>query len=182
MFAARRETGIRANIVRPFNTYGPAMRTDDGRVIPAMISAAIGGRPLLIHGNGQQTRSFCYVSDLVDGLMRILLDEELDGQIFNLGNPHEITVLELAERIVELTGRASAMEFTDPRPGDPERRRPIIKRMQERYGWEPRVALGDGLRQTIRAFKDAGATPVPASHPDLVEENPKPARDVVGAA
>ena len=157
VFASRRETGVRANIVRPFNTYGPAMRADDGRVIPEMISAAIAGRPLIVHGNGQQTRSFCYVSDLVDGLMRLLLDKDLDGQIFNLGNPHEITVLELAERIAELTGGSSPLEFTDPRPGDPERRRPVIKRMRDRYGWEPRVPLGDGLRQTIRAFKELDA-------------------------
>ena len=157
LFATRRETGIRANVVRLFNTYGPAMRRDDGRVIPEMISAALAGRPLVVHGNGMQTRSFCFVSDLVDALLHVLLDPALDGEVLNIGNPHEITVRELAQHIVELTETDWQLRFTSARPGDPERRRPVIDKIQARYGWEPRVHLRDGLRATIRAFRVAKA-------------------------
>ena len=87
VFAARRETGVRASVVRPFNTYGPDMRRDDGRVIPEMISVALLGRPVVVHGTGHQTRSFCYVSDLVDGLIHVISDADADGRIFNIGNP-----------------------------------------------------------------------------------------------
>jgi nucleoside-diphosphate-sugar epimerase len=157
VFASRRETGVRANVVRLFNTYGPGMRRHDGRVIPEMVSAALAGRPLPVHGNGTQTRSFCYVSDLVAGLLHVLEDRELDGEVFNVGNPAEITVRELAERIVELTGRRSDIHYTSARPGDPERRRPVIDKIQARYGWEPRVELREGLRRTIEAFRTADA-------------------------
>jgi dTDP-glucose 4,6-dehydratase len=157
LFAARRERGTQANVVRLFNTYGPSMRRDDGRVIPEMVSAALAGRPLTIHGNGSQTRSFCYVSDLVAGLVHILGDQDLDGEVFNVGNPHEITVRELAEHIIELTGSTSEIRHTSARPGDPERRRPIIDKIQARYGWEPRVHLRDGIRLTIEAFREAEA-------------------------
>jgi nucleoside-diphosphate-sugar epimerase len=155
VFAARRETGVRANVVRLFNTYGPDMRRHDGRVIPEMVSAALAGRPLTVHGNGQQTRSFCYVSDLVRGLMHVMLDPELDGEVFNVGNPHEITVRELAEHIMDLTGNHAELRFTSARPGDPERRRPIIDKIQARYGWQPDVHLRDGLERTIAAFQEA---------------------------
>jgi nucleoside-diphosphate-sugar epimerase len=157
LFATRRETGIRANVVRLFNTYGPAMRRDDGRVIPEMISAALAGRPLVVHGNGMQTRSFCYVSDLVEGLLHVLLDPALDGEVLNIGNPHEITMRDLARHITELTESDGELRFTSARPGDPERRRPVIDRLQARYGWEPRVQLREGLRTTIHAFRIAEA-------------------------
>ena len=176
--AARHEGGLRANIVRPFNTYGPSMRRDDGRVIPEMISAALERRPLTIHGDGLQTRSFCYVSDLVAGLRHVLLDEEADGQILNIGNPREITMLDLARRIIHVSGGGGDVRFVDARPGDPERRRPIIKRMQTRYGWSPRVQLTDGLRQTVAAFR--GTVAVPNDDRPRVEDA-VPA-DVVGAA
>jgi dTDP-glucose 4,6-dehydratase len=155
VFAARRESNVRANVVRLFNTYGPDMRRNDGRVIPEMVSAALAGQPLTVHGNGQQTRSFCYVSDLVRGLMHVMLDPELDGEVFNLGNPHEITVRELAEHIMDLTGNHGELRFTSARPGDPERRRPIIDKIYARYGWEPAVHLRDGLQLTIEAFREA---------------------------
>ena len=155
LFATRRESGIRANVVRLFNTYGPAMRRDDGRVIPEMISAALAGRPLVVHGNGLQTRSFCYVSDLVDGLLHVLLDPTLDGEVLNIGNPHEITMRELARHITEITETDGQVRFTSARPGDPERRRPVIDRINDRYGWEPRVPLGEGLRATIASFRAA---------------------------
>ncbi len=148
---------MRANVVRLFNTYGPDMRRNDGRVIPEMVSAALAGRPLTVHGDGSQTRSFCYVSDLVRGLMHVMLDPELDGEVFNLGNPHEITVRELAEHIIELTGSDGELRFTSARPGDPERRRPVIDKIQGRYGWEPQVHLRDGLQLTIEAFQQAEA-------------------------
>jgi dTDP-glucose 4,6-dehydratase len=157
LFATRRERGTQANIVRLFNTYGPSMRRDDGRVIPEMVSAALNERPLTIHGDGSQTRSFCYVSDLVAGLIHVLRDEAIDGEIFNVGNPHEITMRELAEHIIELTGSSSGVRYTSARPGDPERRRPIIDKIQARYGWEPRVHLRDGIRLTIEAFRAAAA-------------------------
>jgi len=182
LFATRRETGVRANVVRLFNTYGPAMRRDDGRVVPEMISAALAGRPLVIHGDGRQTRSFCYVSDLVDGLRHVVLDPELDGAIFNIGNPAEITMRELAECIVELTGGHGELRFTGPRPGDPERRRPVIRRMQERYGWEPRVELRDGLSRTIQAFREAEAAATSGSPPRRTQAATAPIPDVVGAA
>jgi nucleoside-diphosphate-sugar epimerase len=153
LFAARRERGTQANVVRLFNTYGPSMRRDDGRVIPEMVSAALMGRPLTIHGNGSQTRSFCYISDLVAGLIHVIGDSELDGEIFNLGNPHEITVSELSEHVIELTGSSSEIHYTSARPGDPERRRPIIDKIQSRYGWEPRVHLREGIGLTIDAFR-----------------------------
>jgi len=155
VFATRKETALRANVVRLFNTYGPDMRRDDGRVIPEMVSAALAGRPLTIHGDGSQTRSFCYVSDLVRGLKHILLDPELDGEVFNVGNPHEITVRELAEHIVELTASRGGLRYVDARPGDPERRRPVIDKINGRYGWEPRIHLRDGLERTIAAFQAA---------------------------
>ena len=119
-----------------------------------MVSAALAGRPLVIHGDGSQTRSFCYVSDLVAALSTVIQDEKLDGEIFNIGNPHEITVRELAEHIFELTESDSELRFTSARPGDPERRRPVIDRISTRYGWEPRVALRDGLEATIASFRE----------------------------
>jgi dTDP-glucose 4,6-dehydratase len=137
------------------------MRRDDGRVIPEMVSAALAGRPLTIHGNGSQTRSFCYVSDLVAGLVHIISDGSIDGEIFNVGNPHEITVRELAEHILEATGSASELRFTSARPGDPERRRPIIEKIQQRYGWEPMVHLRDGIEMTVASFREA-EVPEPA--------------------
>jgi dTDP-glucose 4,6-dehydratase len=151
VFSARRVYGVRANVIRPFNTYGPGMRRDDGRAIPAMISAALDGTPMLVHGDGLQTRSFCYVSDMVAGMKQVLLDPELDGEILNIGNPAEVTVKELAQTILRLAGREGHLTFVDSRPGDPRRRRPVIDRMTERYGWRPRIGLEDGLRRTLQA-------------------------------
>ena len=151
IFSARRAYGVRANVVRLFNTYGPRMRRDDGRAIPEMIGAALDGRPVLVHGDGQQTRSFCYVSDLVAGLTYVLLDRALDGAILNIGNPAEITLRKLAEMILRLAGRDGNLAFIDARPGDPRKRRPVIDRMTQRYGWQPRVGLEQGLTETLRA-------------------------------
>jgi nucleoside-diphosphate-sugar epimerase len=150
--AARRENRIRANIVRPFNTYGPSMRRDDGRVIPEMISAALDGRPLTIHGDGLQTRSFCYVSDLVEGIVRLLRSDYDKGPV-NLGNPVEVTILQFAERIKALTGSRSEIVFRPLPEDDPKVRQPDIGRARAILGWEPKVDLDAGLEKTIEFFK-----------------------------
>jgi nucleoside-diphosphate-sugar epimerase len=152
LMSMRQTTGQRANIVRVFNTYGPRMRRRDGRVIPELLNAALAAQPLLIHGDGSQTRSFCYVSDLVEGLLQVTLDPELDGAIFNLGNPQELTILELAREIAALVRPDLELRFGPARPGDPGRRRPDINRIHERYGWRPRVPLREGLRRTIASL------------------------------
>jgi nucleoside-diphosphate-sugar epimerase len=150
--------GVRAAIVRVFNTYGPGMRMDDGRVVPELIAAALDGRPLTLHGDGLQTRSFMYVSDLVDGLMTVASDPDLDGQILNIGNPHEVTIAEIAERIVAATGSTSSIVRGPARVGDPQRRKPDIGRMVARYGWQPVVSLDIGLERTIAHVSRASTT------------------------
>ena len=152
VFAFREAAGVRANVVRVFNTYGRGMRRDDGRVIPEMITAALEGRPLLVHGDGSQTRSFCYVSDLVEALLHVALDPSLDGEVFNLGNPQEVSVLELAETIRRVVRPDAVIEYREPRPDDPTRRRPSISKVEARYGWSPKVMLRDGLRITAESF------------------------------
>jgi len=154
--AYRRTHGVDTAIVRIFNTYGPRMRPRDGRAIPTFIRQALRGEPLTVAGDGSQTRSVCYVSDLVDGLIRLLLSRE-PGPV-NIGNPHEIPVLELAERIRDLTGSGSSIEFI-PRPeDDPTVRQPDITLARTALGWEPQVVLDDGLKRTIDWF---------AEHPDV---------------
>jgi len=137
----RRVHGVRAAIVRLFNTYGPGMRLDDGRVIPELVAAALAGRPLPVHGDGGQTRSFQYVDDLVRALVAVGLDPFLDGLVLNIGNPHEVTMNELAGRIAALVPGAGPVQHVPGRPGDPQRRRPDISRMELRYGWGPEVDL-----------------------------------------
>ncbi len=152
VFAMRRARGVQANVVRIFNTYGPGMRYEDGRVIPEFLTAALAGKPLNVYGDGGQTRSFCYVSDLVDGLLHVALDGNLDGAILNIGNPEEFKIIQLAEAIKALTGSDSPIAHVSPRPGDPTRRRPDISLMRARYGWTPRVDLMEGLRLTSAAW------------------------------
>jgi nucleoside-diphosphate-sugar epimerase len=159
----RRVHGVHATIVRLFNTYGPGMRADDGRAIPEMVSAALDGRDLVIHGDGSQTRSFCHVDDLVDALLLVGLDRAADGEILNLGNPDEVTIRHLAAEIVRISGSDSEVRFDPRRPGDPERRRPDIGRVRARYGWEPRVGLEAGLRDTIDWFAARRAELQPSS-------------------
>jgi nucleoside-diphosphate-sugar epimerase len=153
IMAKRRTTGIRANIVRLFNTYGPRMRIDDGRAVPEMMTAAIEGHALVVHGDGSQTRSFCYVSDLVEGMLKVVLDSEIDGEVFNIGSSAETTIRELAEEIRRTVGSDSAIAFDERRPGDPERRRPDLAKIRARYGWHPTVTLADGLQLTAQAFE-----------------------------
>jgi dTDP-glucose 4,6-dehydratase len=145
--ANRRARGANTGIIRIFNTYGPGLRPNDGRVVSNFIAQALNGAPLTIYGDGRQTRSFCYVSDLVDGVLRMLTSDEA-GPI-NLGNPNEISILELAETIRRLTGSLSAFDFSPAPKDDPATRRPDIAKAGELLGWTPRVALADGLEPTI---------------------------------
>jgi dTDP-glucose 4,6-dehydratase len=149
--AYHRAYGLRTNIARIFNTYGPRMKLDDGRVVPSFLEQALRGKPVTVFGDGSQTRSFCYVSDMVEGLYRLMLSDE--RQPVNLGNPNEMTILEFAEYIRRLTGASSPIE-TRPLPeDDPRRRRPDISKARNILGWEPRVSLEDGLRKTIEYFR-----------------------------
>ena len=153
----RRVHGANVGIIRIFNTYGPRMNAADGRVVPAFIAAALANEPLPVHGDGTQTRSFFYVSDLVEGLLHVAFDREADGMVFNVGNPHEVTMLELAREVLQLTDTDGPIAFQPRGADDPERRRPDISRMRERYGWEPRVSLADGLRETVAYFRELQA-------------------------
>jgi dTDP-glucose 4,6-dehydratase len=142
---------VRTNIARIFNTYGPRMQLDDGRVVPAFIDQALQGKPVTVFGDGTQTRSFCYVSDLVDGLCRLMLSEE--RYPVNLGNPAEMTIREFAESVCRLTGAACVVEHHPLPEDDPKRRRPDITKARTLLGWEPRVGLEEGLRLTIDYFR-----------------------------
>jgi dTDP-glucose 4,6-dehydratase len=153
--AFHRTHGVRSTIARIFNTYGPRMQLDDGRVVPELIQHALNGKPLTVFGDGSQTRSFCYVTDMVDGLYRLLMSDE--RYPVNLGNPQETTILEFARHIQALTGSASPIVFEPLPADDPKRRQPDISKARRLLGWEPRVALDDGLRQTIGWFRAAGA-------------------------
>ena len=150
-----RTHGVDTRIVRIFNTFGPRMRPRDGRAIPEFISQALKGEPITVHGDGSQTRSFCYVSDLVDGIVRLLLSDDIHEPV-NIGNPNERTVLELAETIKALIGSASEITFTARPVDDPTQRRPDITRARELLGWKPQVELRDGLERTIGYFRSLG--------------------------
>jgi dTDP-glucose 4,6-dehydratase len=150
--AYHRYRDVDTRIIRIFNTYGPRMKLDDGRVVPQLIAQALCGRPLTIYGDGSQTRSFCYISDLLEGIGRAMqCGEHLP---INLGNPQEISILEFAHRIQRLTGCQSPIEF-HPRPvDDPKQRCPDISRARRLLGWEPKVGLEEGLRLTIDYFRN----------------------------
>ncbi|MCS7171644.1 MAG: SDR family oxidoreductase [Aquificaceae bacterium] len=150
--AYHREHGLDIRIARIFNTYGPRMRRDDGRVIPTFIEKALKGEPMPIYGDGSQTRSFCYVDDLVEGLFRLATAEGLDGEVVNLGNPQETTILELAKKVTEITGSHSSIEFLPSRPDDPPRRCPNIEKAKRLLQWQPVKDLEEGLRNTVRWF------------------------------
>ena len=151
--AYHRHHGVDVRIVRIFNTYGPHMRPDDGRVVSNFIVQALAGKPLTVHGDGSQTRSFCYVDDEVRGLLA-LLDSDHVGPV-NVGNPYEFTVLELADKVLAVTGSSSELRF-DPRPvDDPTQRQPDITLARRLLGWEPEVVLEDGLARTARWFAGA---------------------------
>ena len=151
VMAYHRTHGVRTNIARIFNTYGPRMALNDGRVVPAFIDQALRSQPFTIFGDGSQTRSFCYVADLVDGLIRLSRSDE--RYPVNLGNPAELTILEFAERIRRLMGSSLPM-IHEPLPeDDPRKRRPDISKAKRLLAWEPKVALEDGLKETVDYFK-----------------------------
>ena len=153
--AYHRYHGVDTRIARIFNTYGPRMRSDDGRVVSNFVTQALRGEPLTIYDDGSRTRSFCYVSDMVDGLYRLLLSDEVYP--VNLGNPNEMTILEFAHKVLEISGPSSEMVFiapTDERTkDDPQVRRPDISKAKRVLNWQPQVGLEEGLRKTIEEFK-----------------------------
>jgi dTDP-glucose 4,6-dehydratase len=149
--AYHRTHGLRTNIARIFNTYGPRMKLDDGRVVPAFIGQALRGEAVTIFGDGSQTRSFCYVSDLVDGIYRLMQSDE--RYPVNLGNPNEMTIREFAEHIRRLTGASSPVVYRALPEDDPKKRRPDISKARNLLGWEPRVPLEEGLRLTLDYFR-----------------------------
>ena len=150
--AYHRYHNVNTHIARIFNTFGPRMRLSDGRVVPNFIAQALQGQPLTVYGNGSQTRAFCYVSDLVEGLYRLLLADEHDP--VNIGNPREMTIVDFARIINDLTSNAAGIVFEDKRiQGDPQNRRPDISKAQRVLGWEPKVTIEDGLRLTVDYFR-----------------------------
>jgi UDP-glucuronate decarboxylase len=150
----QRQHRIAIRIARIFNTYGPHMHPQDGRVVSNFILQALKGAPISIYGDGQQTRSFCYVDDLVEGLTRLMnYDGDLDGPV-NLGNPCEITIAELAHKIIALTGSKSELDFRPLPNDDPRQRCPDISRARELFHWQPKVCLEDGLQRTIAYFDE----------------------------
>lgn len=150
--AYHRSHGVQTRIVRIFNTYGPRMRLNDGRVVPNFIKQALSGEPLTVYGDGSQTRSFCFMADLIEGIYRLLLSDEVEP--VNIGNPAEITIREFAERINAITGNPAGIRFEPLPKDDPRQRRPDISKARRLLGWEPKVTLGDGLEQTVNWFAD----------------------------
>ena len=151
--AYHRYHGVETRIVRIFNTYGPRMRLDDGRALPAFMGQALRGEPITVFGDGSQTRSFQYVDDLVEGIYRLLMSEEVDP--VNIGNPDEISIQEFAEEVVELTGSSSTITYEPLPADDPKIRQPDITKARELLGWEPRVDRAEGLKRTLAYFKQA---------------------------
>ncbi|HLI71900.1 MAG TPA: UDP-glucuronic acid decarboxylase family protein [Ktedonobacteraceae bacterium] len=158
-----RQFQLNARIVRIFNTYGPNSQMDDGRMIPNFITQALKNEPLTIYGNGSKTRSICYISDLVEGLMRAMFRPHTAGEVFNLGNTAEHTVLEFAQTIIKLCNASSSIVFESSRIDDPERRRPDITKARTVLEWEPRVSKEEGLQYTIEWFRSQipNLSPIP---------------------
>ena len=149
--AYHRYHGVNTKIVRIFNTYGPRMRPKDGRAIPTFIPQALRGDPITVFGDGSQTRSFCYVSDLVEGIYRLLMSDMNDP--VNIGNPHEMTILEMAKAVIEHTGSRSKIIYKPLPVDDPQIRQPDITKARELLGWEPQVSFEEGIKKTIEWFK-----------------------------
>jgi dTDP-glucose 4,6-dehydratase len=149
--AYHREHGVATRIVRIFNTYGPRMRLRDGRVVPAFVGQALARRPITVFGDGTQTRSFCYCADLIEGIYRLMMSDY--ALPVNIGNPHEMTMLEFAREIIRLTGSRSRIDFKPLPQDDPKQRRPDITKARKLLKWEPRVPLAEGLEKTIAYFK-----------------------------
>ena len=149
--AYHREHGIETRIVRIFNTYGPRMRINDGRVVPAFISQALRNKPITVFGDGSQTRSFCYCSDLIEGIYRLMMSDHWEP--VNIGNPHELTMVQFAGEIIKATRSRSKLVFKPLPQDDPKQRRPDITRAKSWLKWEPRVPLAEGLESTIAYFR-----------------------------
>jgi UDP-glucuronate decarboxylase len=152
-FDYHRQLGLRIKVARIFNTYGPRMHPNDGRVVSNFIVSALKGEPLTIYGSGSQTRSFCYVDDLIDGLVRLMNSADSVTGPVNMGNPVEFTIADLARQIVEKTGSRAQLEYREHPADDPKQRRPDISKARDLLGWEPKVALEEGLKQTIAYFR-----------------------------
>ena len=148
-----RQSQVDVKIVRIFNTYGPRMHPEDGRVVSNFIVAALKGEPITIHGDGLQSRSFCYVTELVDAMYRMMNTENFTGPV-NTGNPGEFTMIELAETVLKMTNSSSKLMKVEARPDDPGRRRPDITLAKEKLGWEPEIKLKEGLKPTIEYFDE----------------------------
>ena len=158
--AFHRHYGVDTHIVRIFNTYGPRMRLNDGRALPNFLDQALTNQPLTVYGDGSQTRSFCYVDDLIEGIWRLMNSAEHEP--VNIGNPQEITILEFAQRILELTGARTPLKFEPLPQDDPKQRCPDISKARRLLGWEPKVELGEGLRRTLTYFQQQLAAQAPA--------------------
>jgi nucleoside-diphosphate-sugar epimerase len=144
---------VDARIIRIFNTYGPRMQKDDGRVVSNFINQCLEGSPITIYGDGSQTRSFCYISDMIAGICKAMFSEETNAQVFNLGNPIEFTMMELAENVKKLTGAKSEIIYKPLPPDDPKQRQPDITKANKFLGWEPKVSLDEGLQKTIEYYQ-----------------------------
>jgi UDP-glucuronate decarboxylase len=152
-FDYHRQHGLRIKVARIFNTYGPRMHPNDGRVVSGFIVQALRGEPITVYGSGEQTRSFCYVDDMIDGIVRLMrTPDEVTGPV-NLGNPQELTILDVAQKVLALTGSTSPIEFRPLPSDDPLQRQPDITLARRLLGWEPRVSLDDGLLRTIEYFR-----------------------------
>lgn len=149
-----RKYGIDARIVRIFNTYGPNMHADDGRVVSNFINQAITNKPITIYGNGSQTRSFCYIDDMIEGLKCAMFLDKTKNEVINLGNPDEWTILELAKLIKQMTSSSSEIIFDTLPEDDPKSRKPDILKAKKLIGWEPKIGIVDGLKKTIQYFKN----------------------------
>lgn len=149
----RQVHGLDVRIARIFNTYGPRMRANDGRAVPNFVTQALGGKPITVYGDGKQTRSFCFVSDMVEGLKRFMFTEGISGEVINMGNPDEYSIMEVARKIRTMTGSDSEIVFSDLPRDDPTRRKPDISKAREKLGWKPGVPFEEGLEKTIEWFR-----------------------------
>jgi nucleoside-diphosphate-sugar epimerase len=148
-----RKHNLDVRIARIFNTFGPRMRLDDGRVIPNFIIESLTEKPITVYGDGKQTRSFCYISDMIEGLLKLMFKDNLSGEVINLGNPEERTILDVAALIKEMTNSNSEITFKPLPKDDPTRRKPDITKARKLLGWEPKIDFAKGLKETIEWFK-----------------------------
>jgi dTDP-glucose 4,6-dehydratase len=148
-----RQHGVDGRIVRIFNTYGPNMRPDDGRVVSNFINQALNGKPITVYGDGKQTRSFCYVSDMTTGLTAVMFSDKTKGEVVNLGNPEEYKIIDFAKKIQKMTGTGSAIVHKELPVDDPAKRQPDISKAKTLVGWIPKVSVDEGLKKTIAYYK-----------------------------